>query len=83
MAGEGFRIAGAPNPKLSASLGHVSTQSRHFMQPGSTTIPNSRTSSCTRTFEVQTAVQCPQPSQASLTRIRPGARESSGAKKPP
>ena len=55
----------------------------HFMQPGSTTMPKSRTSSCTRTLLVQTAVQWPQCSQASVTRMRPVATSSSGAKKPP
>ena len=55
----------------------------HFMHPGSTTIPYAATSSCTRTFDVHTAVQWPQCSQASVTRIRAGATSSSGAKNPP
>src|SRR5262249_28063766 len=76
-------IAGLANPKYSASLGHTLTQSMHFMHPGSTTMPYSRTSSCTRTLDVHTAVQWPQPSQASVTRILPGASLSSVAKKPP
>jgi hypothetical protein len=42
----------------------------HFMQPGSTTIPYFATSACTRTLLVQVAVQWPQPSHASVTRIR-------------
>src|SRR5262245_40884809 len=86
----GFSFLGAPlssagfaKPKYSASFGHTLTQSRHFMQPGSTTMPYSRTSSCTRTFEVHTAVQWPQPSQASVTRMRAGAKRSSGRKNPP
>src|SRR4029453_4838393 len=58
-------------------------QSMHFMHPGSTTIPKSRTSSWTRTLEVHTAVQWPQCSQASVTRMRPGEILSMGAKKPP
>src|SRR5690606_33316244 len=45
----------------------------HFIQPGSTTIPYSRTSAWTSTFEVHTAVQKPHCSQSSVTRIRPGA----------
>ncbi len=52
----------------------------HFMQPGSTTIRCVATSSWTRTFEVQTAVQWPQPEQASVTRIRPGASRSAAPK---
>src|SRR5690348_6193746 len=55
----------------------------HFMQPGSTTIPYAFTSACTSTFEVQAAVQCPHCSQASVTRMRPGATRSATAKKPP
>src|SRR5258705_6616267 len=75
--------AGRANEKLSASLGHTLTQSRHFMHPGSTTIPKSRTSWCTRTLDVHTAVQCPHPSHASETTIRPIEILSIGAKKPP
>ena len=46
------------------------------MQPGSTTCPKVATSSWTRTLLVQTAVQWPQPSHASETRMRPGERRS-------
>jgi len=53
------------------------------MQPGSTTIPNFATSSWTRTLLVQTAVQWPQCSQSSFTRMRSGDTRSNGAKKPP
>ncbi len=53
------------------------------MHPGSITMPKSRTSSCTRTFDVHTAVQYPHSSHASVTRMRPGESLSSGAKKPP
>ena len=53
------------------------------MQPVSTTIPKSRTSSCTRTFEVQTAVQCPHPWQASVTRTRNGESLSAHEKAAP
>src|SRR5262249_49507321 len=74
---------GLANEKLRASLGQTLTQSRHFMQPGSTTMPKSRTSWCTRTLEVHTAVQCPHPSHASETTIRPTDILSTGAKKPP
>jgi hypothetical protein len=55
----------------------------HFMQPASTTMPNSRTSWCTRTSLVQTAVQWPQPEQASLTRMRPGAKASAAPNRAP
>src|SRR5262245_20698631 len=54
-----------------------------FMHPGSTTMPKSRTSSCTRTFEEQTAVQCPHPSQLSFTLILPTETMSAGPKNPP
>ena len=55
----------------------------HFMQPESTTMPWLATSSCTRTFEVQTAVQWPHPEQASVTRMRPGASRSAAPKMAP
>ncbi|MFM9146122.1 MAG: hypothetical protein ACKORL_12405, partial [Phycisphaerales bacterium] len=58
-------IAGPPWPKRSASFGHVDTQSMHFMQPVSTTMPESRTSSWTRTLSVHPAVQWPHCSQRS------------------
>ena len=48
----------------------------HFMQPESTTIPKRATSSCTRTLLVQVAVQWPQVSHASVTRMRPAATRS-------
>jgi len=75
--------AGLPKPTCSACSGHALTQSRHFMQPWSTTILKSRTSSWTRTFEVHTAVQWPHCVHASDTRMRTGESSSSGAKKPP
>src|SRR5690349_21999343 len=58
-------------------------QSRHFMQPGSTTMPYSRTSRDTLTFDVHEAVQCPQPSHASVTRMESGATWSATPKMPP
>jgi hypothetical protein len=50
-------IEGFPKPKYRASFGQTLTQSMHFMQPGSTTIPYLFTSAWTITFDVQTAVQ--------------------------
>src|SRR5436190_14877674 len=52
-------IDGFPKPKYNASFGQTLMQSMHFIQPGSITIPYCFTSACTRTFEVQVAVQCP------------------------
>src|SRR5947207_762598 len=55
----GTRSVGFPKPKYKASFGHTLTQSMHFMQPGSTTIPYCFTSAWTSAFEVHVAVQCP------------------------
>src|SRR6266513_1608867 len=55
----GTRIDGLPKPKYKASFGQTLTQSIHFIQPGSTTIPYCFTSACTRTFDVHVAVQWP------------------------
>jgi len=52
----------------------------HFMQPGSTTIPYCFTSACTRTFEVQVAVQWPHWLHAGVTRILPGDNLSASPK---
>ncbi|MBK8270545.1 MAG: hypothetical protein IPK83_20495 [Planctomycetes bacterium] len=53
------------------------------MQPGSTTILKSFTSSATLTLDVQEAVQWPHWLQASVTRIRAGAMRSLMAKMAP
>ena len=53
------------------------------MQPGSTSWPCLATSSCTRTLLVQTDVQWPHASHASVTLMRTGAKRSAIAKKAP
>ena len=75
--------AGFPNPKYSASFGQTLTQSIHFIQPESTTIPYFATSAWTSTFDVQVAVQWPHWLHASVTRMRPGATLSARLKNPP